>query len=93
MDTTTTKTMAKDTRHWRENKPVIWFCKGVQFIAAQWLLIGFAVACVLGRFFPCEFFSFLRLCISISRTRFVAIHMRNTREEVNQNHMAGYDPC
>ncbi|UKZ88284.1 uncharacterized protein TrAFT101_004046 [Trichoderma asperellum] len=52
MDTTTTKTMAKDTSHWRENKVVMWFCKGVQFVAAQWLLIGFAVACVLGRFFP-----------------------------------------
>jgi sodium/bile acid cotransporter 7 len=52
--TTTTKTIAADERSWRENKLVVWFCKGVQFIAAQWLLIGFAVACVLGRFFPCE---------------------------------------
>lgn len=57
MDTTTKTTMSTDKSHWRESKAVVWFCKGVQFIAAQWLLIGFAVACVLGRFFPCEFLS------------------------------------
>lgn len=60
MDTTTTKTMTTDEKSWREKKLVVWVCKGVQFIAAQWLLIGFAVACVLGRFFPCEFLSLLR---------------------------------
>lgn len=59
MDTTTTKTMATDESEasWLESKLVVWLCKGVQFIAAQWLLIGFAVACVLGRFFPCEILS------------------------------------
>ncbi|KAL6908795.1 SBF-like CPA transporter family domain-containing protein [Trichoderma evansii] len=51
MDTTTTKTMTTD-RSWRGNKALVWLCKGFQFIAAQWLLIGFAVVCVLGRFFP-----------------------------------------
>lgn len=60
MDATTTKTMAEDESSWREKKLVVWVCKGVRFIAAQWLLIGFAVACVLGRFFPCEFLSLLR---------------------------------
>lgn len=63
MDTTTTKTMTADKRSWRENKVVVWIWKGVQFIAAQWLLIGFAVACVLGRFFPCEFLPFF--CVDV----------------------------
>ncbi|QYS98945.1 hypothetical protein H0G86_006101 [Trichoderma simmonsii] len=52
LTTTTTTTMTTDKSNWRENKAVVWIWKGIEFVAAQWLLIGFGVACVLGRFFP-----------------------------------------
>ncbi|KAL7789944.1 SBF-like CPA transporter family domain-containing protein [Trichoderma ceciliae] len=38
--------------NWQENGAVVWAWKGVNFVAAQWLLIGFGVACVFGHFFP-----------------------------------------
>lgn len=48
-------TVTTDKSNWRENKALVWIWKGVEFVAAQWLLIGFGVACVLGCFFPREF--------------------------------------
>lgn len=53
--TTTMTTVTTDKSNWRENKALVWIWKGVEFVAAQWLLIGFGVACVLGCFFPREF--------------------------------------
>ncbi|KAK4069937.1 uncharacterized protein Triagg1_6732 [Trichoderma aggressivum f. europaeum] len=50
--TTTTTTVTTDRSNWRENNALVWIWKGVEFVAAQWLLIGFGVACVLGCFFP-----------------------------------------
>ncbi|KAH6610683.1 hypothetical protein Trco_000703 [Trichoderma cornu-damae] len=44
--------MSANKRNWRESKAVGWAWKGVQFVAAQWLLIGFGVVCVLARYFP-----------------------------------------
>ncbi|OTA08540.1 hypothetical protein A9Z42_0002380 [Trichoderma parareesei] len=48
--TTTIETTEKSS--WRESKALLWIWTGVEFVAAQWLLIGFGVACVLGCFFP-----------------------------------------
>lgn len=61
MATTTTTTTTMDKSNWRENKAVVWIWTGAKFVAAQWLLIGFGVACVLGCFFPCEFSVFFFL--------------------------------
>lgn len=58
--TTMMTTVTTDKSNWKENKALVWIWKGIEFVAAQWLLIGFGVACVLGCFFPREF-SLLRL--------------------------------
>lgn len=57
--------VAESTPPTREpSKGVKWVKRVVRFILAQWLLIGFGAACVLGYYFPGEFAIILKLASS-----------------------------